>query len=168
MFSSFFEFTSNLFSTFTKSRLRVTLVIAMAALVALGAAALSSSSVRAALTCTPDTAGANDEPGQKDLTQLCVDMAGLPLTLQVTWNWDEISVTGANTLDACSLYDKDSDGKVNFALCVTDPTDGPIIVNLYTCGDDASDRCSQPVTSVPTFSSTCSTSTQSTDPFPGG
>ena len=33
--------------------------------------------------CTTDTAGANDEPGQKDLTTLCSDDAGLPSTLAV-------------------------------------------------------------------------------------
>ena len=48
---------------------------------------------------------------------------GLPTTLTVTWNWDELTVSGANTLDACSLYDTDGDGFVNSALCVTDPTD---------------------------------------------
>src|SRR5690349_4603844 len=144
------------------------LVMALAMCLALSIAVLSSSSVRAALSCVNDTAGANDEPGQKDLTQLCIDAAGLPLTLQVTWNWDEISVSGNNTLDACSLYDTDNDGNVNFSLCVTDPTDGPIIVTLYTCGDDTNDRCTQPIESIPSFSSTCSTSVQNTDPFPAG
>jgi hypothetical protein len=123
---------------------------------------------QAALQCTNDTAGANDEPGLKDLTRLCIDSAGLPTSLSVSWSWDEISVSGANTLDACSLYDTDADRNVNFALCVTDPTDGPIVTTLYTCGDTSPDRCSQPLTSVPIFSSTCSTSTQNTDPFSAG
>jgi len=79
------------------------LVLVVALLLALGIAVYASSSVQAALTCVNDTAGANDEPGQKDLTQLCVDDANLPVSLQVTWNWDEISVSGNNTLDA-SLY----------------------------------------------------------------
>jgi hypothetical protein len=120
------------------------------------------------LTCVNDTAGANDEPGQKDLTQLCVDSAGLPTSLQVTWNWDEISVSGNNTLDACSLYDTDGDGNVNFSLCVTDPTDAAITVTLYTCGDNANDRCTQPLDPVSPISSTCSTSTTNTDPFSTG
>ena len=127
---------------------RIILALLVAFLLALGAAVFEASSVLAALSCVNDTAGANDEPGQKDLTQLCVDTSGLPVTLQVTWNWDEISVSGNNTLDACSLYDTDNDGNVNFALCVTDPTDESIAVTLYTCGDDATDRCTQPLGEV--------------------
>src|SRR5215208_3747909 len=163
MFTSFLNRTSRSFSTFTKSPSRFLLAIGVASFLALGVAFFASSSVRAALSCVNDTAGANDEPGQKDLTQLCVDDAGLPLTLQVTWNWDEVSVSGSNTLDACSLYDTDNDGNVNFALCVTDPTDASITVTLYTCGDDAEDRCTQPLEPVSPFTSSCSTSTQNTD-----
>src|ERR1044071_9518695 len=168
MFQSFFDRSRRSVGALTKSSSRFMLVIMVASLLALGVAVFASSAVQAALTCTNDTAGANDEPGQKDLTQLCVDNAGLPTSLQVTWNWDEISVSGNNTLDACSLYDTDNDGNVNFALCVTDPTDEPITVTLYTCGDNASDRCTQPLAPVPSFSSTCSTSTQPTDPFAAG
>src|ERR1044071_4633951 len=153
-----------MFQSFFKSSSRFMLVIMVASLLALGVAVFASSAVQAALTCTNDTAGANDEPGQKDLTQLCVDNAGLPTSLQVTWNWDEISVSGNNTLDACSLYDTDNDGNVNFSLCVTDPTDDPITITLYTCGDDRIDRCSNPIGTVSPFTSTCSTSTQNTDP----
>ena len=168
MFQSFFDRPRRPSGGTTKPRTRFVLAIVVASLLAVGVAVFASTSVLAALVCTNDTAGANDEPGQKDLTQLCVDTAGLPNSLHVTWNWDEISVTGANTLDACSLYDTDGDGNVNFALCVTDPTDEPISVNLYTCGDNANDRCTQPAVEVDSFSSTCSTSTQNTDPFPAG
>ena len=118
------------FRGFTKSPSRFLLAILVASLLALTVAVFASSSVLAALVCTNDTAGANDEPGQKDLTQLCVDDAGLPTSLQVTWNWDEISVSGANTLDACALFDTDGDGNVNFSLCVTDPTDAAITITL--------------------------------------
>src|SRR5262245_49906185 len=90
------------FGALPKLSPRVILFIVMASTIALGIAMLGHSSVQAALTCVNDTLGANDEPGQKDLTQLCIDDAGLPNTLQVTWNWDEISVSGNNTLDACS------------------------------------------------------------------
>ena len=37
----------------------------------------------------------------------------------MSWNWDTIGFSGANTGDACSLFDTDADGKVNFAVCVT-------------------------------------------------
>src|SRR5512133_3745039 len=149
-------------------RPRIGLTVVIAILLALGVAVYVSSTVQAAFSCVNDTAGANDEPGQKDLTQFCVDNSGLPTSLQVTWNWDEISVSGSNTLDACSLYDTDNDGNVHFALCVTAPTDAPITVTLYTCGDDANDRCTQPLAPVSSFSSTCSTSTQPSDPFAAG
>jgi hypothetical protein len=141
----------------------IVIVLVLGAVVAL---ALMVTGASAAFTCVDDTAGANDEPGQKDLTQLCIDSGGTDLL--VTWNWDEISVSGNNTLDACSLYDTDGDGNVDFSLCVTDPTDGPITTTLYTCGDDAVDRCTQPLDEVDTFSSTCSTTTENTDPFPTG
>src|SRR5215211_7917771 len=168
MFSSFFSQSSRAFGAIAKSRSRFLLVLLVASLFALSVAFITFSSALAVLSCVNDIAGANDEPGQKDLTQLCIDNAGLPTSLSVTWNWDEITVSGNNTLDACALFDTDGDGNVNFSLCVTDPTDDPITITLYTCGDTKSDRCTNPITSVPTFSSTCSTSTQATDPFPAG
>ena len=158
----------NLSTALGKSPSRVVLLVMVASLLAIGLAVFAFSAVQAALTCVNDTAGANDEPGQKDLTRLCVDNAGLPTALTVLWNWDEVSVTGNNTLDACALFDTDNDGNVNFSLCVTDPTDAPITINLYTCGDAKNDRCTNPITPVPSFSSTCSTSMQATDPFPAG
>ena len=84
MFPSFLNRLSRSFGAFTKSPSRIMLAIMVASLLALGVAVFASSSVLAALVCSNDTAGANDEPGQKDLTQLCVDTAGLPLTLHVT------------------------------------------------------------------------------------
>lgn len=123
-----------------------------------------------ALQCINDTAGANDEPGQKDLTQMCVDYANAPTSISVTWNWDEISVQGANTLDACSLYDTDGDGNINFSLCATSTDGVHSTTTLYSCGDDKPDRCTSPVVSIPTpnFISTCSVSVQNTDPFAAG
>jgi hypothetical protein len=168
MLLSFLNRSSKLLSVFTQTRWRFMPVLVVASLVAFGITVFAFSSVRAALSCVNDTAGANDEPGQKDLTQLCVDNAGLPTSLSVTWNWDEISVSGNNTLDACALFDTNGDGNVNFALCVTDPTDAPITLTLYTCGDAKNDRCTNPITSIPSFSSSCSTSTQNTDPFSAG
>ena len=56
----------------SRGRRDIIIVLVLGALVAL---ALSVTSAGAALQCQPDTAGANDEPGQKDLTQMCVDNA---------------------------------------------------------------------------------------------
>src|SRR5687768_2290294 len=136
------------FAAFPPLTFRLILILMLASLVAMGVAVIAFSTVGAALACVNDTAGPNDEPGQKDLTQLCIDNAGLPASLIVTWNWDETAVPGNNTLDACALFDTNGDGNVNFALCVTDPTDAAITVTLYSCGDDAGDRCTQPVSSV--------------------
>src|SRR5262245_56212013 len=62
-----------------------------------------------------DLNGANDEPGQKDLTRMgrYDDPSGY---LEIFWSWDE-GTTGGNTLDACALFDSDSDGNVNYAVC---------------------------------------------------
>ena len=66
-----------------------------------------------------DDAGPDDEPGQKDLNFLTVDYnpptAG---TINVIWGWDDTGTSGANTLDACSLFDTDSDGKANYSFCM--------------------------------------------------
>lgn len=124
----------------------------------------------AAPVCVTDTAGANDEPGQKDLTKLCVDYAGLPTSVQTTWNWDELGTTGANTLDACSLFDTDGDGNINYSVCVT-TTGTPATlqtVTTYSCGDAKIDRCTSPATVVANGATSCSVGQQNTDPFPAG
>src|SRR5437867_8971114 len=70
--------------------------------------------------CANDAQGANDVPGQKDLTRMCVAPGSGPYELYTRWNWDITSISGAgNTADACSLYDTDGDGLANLAVCVT-------------------------------------------------
>ena len=101
------------------------------------------------LLCTDDVHGANDEPGQKDLTQMCVDSAANPIKL--SFNWDEIYGGGANTYDACSMFDTDGDGDVNYSFCLTVEANAfsDIMeykgISLYSCGNDKPDRCTQPV-----------------------
>jgi hypothetical protein len=118
----------------TKAAPRYALIIAFALLIAVGTTWAFATPTQAALVCVNDTAGPNDEPGQKDLTRLCVDEANTPTSIEVTWNWDEISVSGANTLDACSLYDTDGDGYVNYSLCVTTTDGSTDTTTLYSCG----------------------------------
>jgi uncharacterized protein (DUF2141 family) len=141
-----------------------------------GAPLLQSSTAHAApitdpSKCVNDTAGANDEPGQKDLTQLCIDDAGLPTYEHVTWNWDELGTSGSNTLDGCALFDTNGDGNINYSVCVT-TTGNPATLQsttLYSCGDDKIDRCTSPVTALTIAHGTsCSVSQQSTDPFSTG
>ncbi|MES2971227.1 MAG: SdrD B-like domain-containing protein [Patescibacteria group bacterium] len=118
---------------------------------------LQSQKAAAASVCINDTAGPNDEPGQKDLTKMCSDEAGLPTSLAITWNWDDTAWSGNNSGDACSLYDTDGDGNANFSLCVVVKGDPATYFStrLYSCtADSRNDRCAGP-TPITTFSSTC-------------
>ena len=114
--------------------------------------------VLAAPVTVADEDGPNDEPGQKDLTQLTIDYDSAPGVTLVTWNWDETGTSGANTLDACSLFDINDNLFVDFALCaitVDDPAQSsPGSPRAYTCGDDRVDRCTNQVL-VSDFDSTC-------------
>jgi len=119
--------------------------------------------------CFNDSAGVNDEPGQKDLTKACVNYTGLPTSLGIDWNWDEIAWSGqGQTGDACSLYDTDDDGFANFSLCVRVSGDPATFQNhvLFSCTDTKVDRCSG--SAIVTNTSSCSASVQATDPFPAG
>ncbi|HSE32819.1 MAG TPA: hypothetical protein VLA93_14695, partial [Pyrinomonadaceae bacterium] len=115
-----------------------------------------------------DDAGADDEPGQKDLNQLSTDKGNLPTSMAVTWNWDDTAWTGGNTGDACSLFDTDGDGFANFTLCVTVGGNPATYqsTRLFSCGDTRSDRCDQPTVLISTFTSTCTaTIVANSDPF---
>ncbi len=92
-----------------------------------------------------DDAGPDDEPGQKDLNEYTVDFDSGIADILLTWNWDVISVSGANTGDACALFDTDNDGNANFSLCVIwDNGSSYQTTRLYDCGDGAADKCDQP------------------------
>lgn len=119
--------------------------------------------------CVIDTAGANDEPGQKDLTQLCVDYANKPTSIQTSWNWDELGTTGNNTMDACSLFDTNGDGNINYSVCVTTENTPATLqtVTTYSCGDAKFDRCTSQTTVISNGSTTCIVGQQNTDPFNG-
>src|SRR5687768_13833806 len=67
----------------------------------------------AAPNCTIDVQGANDEPNQKDLTQMCVDALASPA---VSWQWDDTAWSGNNTGDACALFDNDNNGLTDYAV----------------------------------------------------
>ena len=171
-----------------RRRLPYIVLLAVTALVA-GVVALPALGNHAFITVT-DVDGANDEPGQKDLTKLQVDdtHAGV---LYVNWNWDELTgFSGANTGDACALLDTDQDGLVNFALCVTiqDNVSGvPVQTSasprLYKCDESppsvANRRCTSSMllgdansNGVPdpgAYQSSCTiTSPSGDDPFAAG
>jgi hypothetical protein len=92
-----------------------------------------------------DQSGANDEPGQKDLTAQAAAFDGS--TFYSAWKWDDTSWSGKNTGDGCSLFDSDGDGLVNFAVCVTVGTKNAteLSTRVYSCGDTRSDRCTNPI-----------------------
>jgi hypothetical protein len=55
--------------------------------------------------CQVDPVGANDRPGQRDVTMFCVDTgASDPWELHAVVNLDEIAVSGGNTIDSCMLF----------------------------------------------------------------
>lgn len=117
-----------------------------------------------------DSAGANDEPGQKDLTQMSVDYSGLPSDFDLTWNWDELRWTGNNTGDACALFDTNGNGFADNALCVTvagNPGSWQA-TNLYSCDDDRNNRCTNSVGMTISGITSCTAGTSSDDPFAAG
>ena len=70
--------------------------------------------------CVPDILGADDQPGQKDVSQLCEPgptCASNQLSLR--WQFDDISWSGSNTGDGCALFDINDDGLADRAVCVT-------------------------------------------------
>jgi hypothetical protein len=131
-------------------------------------------------SCEVDNQGANDEPGQKDLTRMCVNYEYAEGQERVLWQWDEIKWTGANTGDACSLYDTDDpvDGYANYALCVTvsgDPATQLVgspaySPRLYECNNTSAYKCmgSNLLLDNRLLASTCVVTQEDWDPFPAG
>ena len=147
----------------------IVLLLVIAVLVVVGQAA-GADPDSPPYVITNDENGPNDVPGQKDLNLHGIDNSGLPNQVKVLWNWDELGTSGNNSLDACSLFDTDSDSKANFAVCVT-TTGNPatlLATTVYTCGDGRVDRCSSQIAAVSNPTSTCTVSSPSaTDPYAG-
>ncbi len=96
------------------------MTLAMGLVGVFGAASLVAAEEPAPTTCTADFQGADDEAGQKDLTYLCRDLGDNdPYEEHVSFNFDDTTVSGANTLDAQIYYDTDGDGNSNYAIEVT-------------------------------------------------
>ena len=130
-------------------------------------------------TVFTDAGGANDVvASQVDLTQFGTDTSSND-TYRVFWNWDatdEWSGVG-QTADACTLFDTDADGSVNFAICAqisNDPNNLSQIVStagspwVFTCSDASNSRCTNPSEPL-AYSATdiqSTTAITATDPFP--
>jgi uncharacterized repeat protein (TIGR01451 family) len=119
--------------------------------------------------CINDVDGANDEPGQGDMTKMCIDLSPAnPDTYGISWNWDNTEGSGANTYFACALFDNNGNGMVDYSMCVQllpDATNNLTYVETeyYTCSDAKPDRCVQP--SDPINMEYCSTEIFNDDPF---
>lgn len=108
--------------------------------------------------CFDDADGANDEPGQKDLTRGCIESASRE-PVHVTWNWDITGLSGANSADGCALFDTDLNGLADYAVCNSWRLTPPVQISgypvLYKCNDTRSDRCAGGVETTKTYGSTC-------------
>jgi hypothetical protein len=148
----------------------VVVVLALPVLVGQAVAALSVSNPPT-FTYVNDENGADDQPGQKDLNSQAVANP-TPGDLWVSWQWDETSLSGGNTGDACALFDTNKNSKVNFAICVTiqgnPAVQAPVSPRVYTCGDGKVDRCTSTYAEVSPINSACGTNTNATDPFHSG
>ena len=148
-------------------RLSVALLAAITLVVGITAAGQLSVAEAAGTVVAVDDAGADDEPGQKDLNWLSIDYGAPGATaLTVKWGWDDTATSGANTRDAGSLFDTDGDGFANYSLYVTVATDGSYTTRLYSCAADSrTDRCAGPALAG-TFASTATVAVPAdSDPF---
>src|SRR5690606_17216055 len=87
----------------------------------------------------------------------------------ITWNWDELGVSGANTLCGGALFDIDGDGNADYVVYVVCSGDPAVAADTitYTCNDTRSDRCAGSAL-APGQESNCTVTQTNTDPFPAG
>ena len=101
-----------------------------------------------------DQQGANDQPGQVDLTQMGRDDS-TPGVSKIFWSWDSTDQwTGTGqTGDACALFDKNGNGNIDFVVCgqVDNQNANPTLVvqtttspYAFSCNDKRNDRCGNP------------------------
>lgn len=158
---------------------RVRLVRSLAVVAAaclLGAAAASAAILPVTPDCLSDAGGANDSPGETDLTQSCAVAAdGAPYELDTVSSLDLARLDGAARINVCSLYNTDADAFADLAACTvvkraTGGNGNHLVledVQLYTCTDTAADRCSGPTLVPGPYSTRCTVSQDKADPFPG-
>lgn len=124
------------------------------------------------VNCQVDPRGANDRPGQRDVTMFCVDRGnGAPWELHAALSFDETTVRGSNTMDSCALFNTDGDAFANLAVCVTlDGGGGDNLtrlqsVRLFTCDNRKADKCMGPVPVPGPYTTSCEVTHPDTDPF---
>jgi Cys-rich repeat protein len=154
---------------------------------------LVTASPAAAMRCIVDVDGANDDPGQKDVTQFCVGLGeDAPFDVHAMASYDLTDLSGSNTADLCLLFDSNTDGKINVAVCTTLAGSPAKVseVRMLTCNDSWSDKCGGAVkinkcsisgasclsdtqcgtgeTCSATFNTRCLAMQMPSDPFPQG
>src|SRR4051812_48735562 len=84
----------------------------------LGLADAAAAAIPSAFLTVQDQSGANDVPGQQDLTQMGRDDTD-PSVYRIFWSWDDTAdwLSGGNTGDACALFDTTGDGRTDFEVC---------------------------------------------------
>ena len=125
------------------------LVLFAAVAILTGLLATTALAVTPTFTWSPnnyDQQGANDEPGQKDLTAQASVTDG-DGHFWTAWRWDDTSWSGKNSGDGCSLFTSDGDEFVDYAVCATigGKTVQLSTVTVYSCSDNRVDRCTNPV-----------------------
>jgi hypothetical protein len=165
------------------------------AAVAIGAFALvlAVAAPASATRCIVDVDGANDDPGQKDVTQFCVGLGDNdPVDVHATASLDLTVLDGSNTADLCLLFDSNANGRINVALCTTLSGQPAAVsdVRVLACNDSRSSKCAGAVklnvcsnsgascladadcgsgeTCSATFNTTCTAAQLASDPFVTG
>ena len=100
--------------------------------------------------CTEDADGSNDYTGQQDMTQMCNDVNPVNAdSFGIVIAWDEQDGPGGNKYFSCALFDTNTNGNVDTATCVQVIGNGSSLLFsssfTYTCGDNKTDRCTQPL-----------------------
>lgn len=155
---------------------RVACVFAMPLMAGLWMAGAARADVLLPVTadCRSDRDGANDVPGELDVTRSCARVAEAPFELETIASVDKSRHEGAATIPTCALYDTDSDAFADLALCTTlkgangaGNDLGLVGVHLYTCGNGAADRCTSPELKTGEYATSCAAGQEKEDPFPG-
>ncbi len=137
-----------------RSRWAALAVTAAAALGILAISQASATTIPGGFFVVNDQQGANDVPGQVDLTRMGRDDSHAT-TAKIFMSWDSTdSWTGnGQTGDACALFDKNGNGGIDFVICgqITNPNANPAVVAqtpnspfAFSCNDKKIDRCGTP------------------------
>ncbi len=130
-----------------------------------------------AAAAVPDTAivvdsgGADDyqNPNRTDLSQMGFAVNG-DGSISVIYSVDDTDLldpnAGGEEVQACSLYDTNGNGDVDYALCHTWSGGVQTGPDLYSCGDNFDDKCIQP-SLIQDPDLTCTEDFAAPDPFDG-